>query len=169
VNDATIRRPRSEELGAMVALWERSVRATHGFVSNEDIELFRPLVERGLGDVAADVWVVVSAEDTILGFLAMAEDRIDALFLEPDRRRRGLGSRLVAHAQELSGDALAVDVNEQNAEARAFYQELGFEVIGRSPLDDTGRPYPVLHLRRMSPMATPSSGARSDSRRDPRR
>ena len=43
---------------------------------------------------------------------------------------------------------LTVNVNEQNASGAGFYQRLGFEVIGRSPVDDAGRPYPLLHLRR---------------------
>ena len=60
--------------------------------------------------------------------------------------------RLVAYAQALRPGALAVDVNEQNWPARSFYEALGFVVIGRSPLDDTGRPYPILHMRRGAPL-----------------
>jgi putative acetyltransferase len=41
-----------------------------------------------------------------------------------------------------------VDVNEQNPEARGFYERLGFTVVARSELDGTGRPFPLLHLRR---------------------
>jgi putative acetyltransferase len=58
---------------------------------------------------------------------------------------------LVAHAQELRGGALTVDVNEQNAAARGFYEALGFDVVARSLLDETGRPYPILHMRREAP------------------
>jgi len=43
---------------------------------------------------------------------------------------------------------LRVDVNEQNAGASAFYESMGFQVAGRSPLDRQGRPYPLLHLVR---------------------
>ena len=39
-----------------------------------------------------------------------------------------------------------VDVNEQNPDALAFYQRLGFEVKRRSPLDSIGLPFPILHL-----------------------
>ncbi len=39
-----------------------------------------------------------------------------------------------------------VDVNEQNEQALGFYQHLGFSVIGRSPLDGQGKPYPLLHM-----------------------
>jgi putative acetyltransferase len=61
-----------------------------------------------------------------------------------------LADAKVAHAQELRG-ALTVDVNEQNAAARGFYAALGFDVVARSPLDETGRPYPILHMRREAP------------------
>lgn len=39
-----------------------------------------------------------------------------------------------------------VDVNEQNTQAVGFYARAGFTVTGRSPVDDEGRPYPLLHL-----------------------
>jgi putative acetyltransferase len=60
---------------------------------------------------------------------------------------------LVAHAQERLSGAVSVDVNEENAAARSFYEALGFVLVGRSPLDDTGRPHPLLHLRREAPRA----------------
>jgi hypothetical protein len=67
--------------------------------------------------------------------------------------------RLVAYAQALRPGALAVDVNEQNVAGRSFYEALGFVVIGRSPLDDTGRPYPILHMRRDAPGGAEGSRA----------
>jgi putative acetyltransferase len=56
----------------------------------------------------------------------------------------------VAHAQQLRDGDLTVDVNEQNPAARGFYEALGFVVVGRSPLDDGGRPFPILHMRRQT-------------------
>lgn len=40
-----------------------------------------------------------------------------------------------------------VDVNEQNTQARSFYEHKGFEVIGRSETDEQGEPFPILHMR----------------------
>ena len=91
--------------------------------------------------------------------MGLAGDDISALFLEPVRRGQGGGRRLVAHAQALRGGALTVDVNEQNHAAVGFYQALGFVVVGRSPLDDGGRPFPLLHMRRPAAAARSVGGA----------
>ena len=53
---------------------------------------------------------------------------------------------LVEHARATRGE-LTVDVNEQNTGAVDFYAACGFVVEGRSELDGTGRPYPLLHMR----------------------
>ena len=42
-------------------------------------------------------------------------------------------------------------MNEQNPRALGFYRRMGFEVVGRSELDELGNPYPLLHLRLVKP------------------
>ena len=147
-----IRRARGGEARTLVAVWERSVRATHDFLTEADIVGLRPLVARALADEALELWVLADG-DVPIGFMGLAGDEIAALFLEPAHRGHGGGRRLVAHAQSLRGGALTVDVNEQNPAACGFYEALGFTVVGRSPLDDGGRPFPLLHMRRPAPPA----------------
>jgi len=77
---------------------------------------------------------------------------VAALFLDPAARGRGGGRRLVEHAQALRDGELTVDVNEQNPAACGFYEALGFVVVGRSPVDADGRPFPLLHMRRPAPV-----------------
>ena len=38
--------------------------------------------------------------------------------------------------------------------SRAFYEALGFAVVGRSPVDDMDLPFPILHMRREAPSRT---------------
>lgn len=133
------------------------MRATHHFLTGADIEYFRPLVAKELHGKAMDLWLLVNPASVPLGFIGIAESRIEALFLEPAAHRRGGGRRLVEHVQTLRGGALTVDVNEANEPARAFYERLGFIVVGRSALDDTGRPFPLLHLRRPPPAVAADS------------
>jgi len=145
-----IRRARPADSGALLALWERSVRATHEFLTEDDIVGLRPHVAQALRDDALELWALTD-EDVPIGFMGLAGDDIAALFLEPAHRGRGGGRRLVAHAQALRGGELTVDVNEQNPAARGFYEALGFVVAGRSTLDADGRPFPLLHMRRPAP------------------
>jgi putative acetyltransferase len=146
-----IRAARAGEIDLLVVLWERSVRATHDFLTEADIAELRPRVGEALRDDALDLWVLVDARDRAVGFLGLEGHDISALFLDPDRRGQGGGRLLVAHAQALRGGALTVDVNEQNRAAHGFYEALGFAVVGRSPRDDEGRPFPLLHMRRDPP------------------
>lgn len=146
-----IRRARSTEAPALLAMWERSVRATHTFLTEADIAFYRPLTAEILSDDALDVWVLAEEDEGLVGFLGLAGHSIEALFLEPGRRREGSGRRLVEHAQKINGGALTVDVNEQNDDARRFYDALGFTVVARTSHDSTGRPYPIVHLRREAP------------------
>jgi putative acetyltransferase len=138
----------------MLTLWERSVRATHHFLTEDDIGTLRPRVKELFGGAApCDFWVAVRAEDIPLGFLGYARDSVEALFIDPDHRGRGVGTLLMQHAQQLSGGALVVEVNEQNDGALGFYKAQGFSVVSRSPLDSEGRPFPLLHMRRPAPAA----------------
>jgi putative acetyltransferase len=149
--DLSVRPARVAERDQLVDLWERSARATHAFLSEADIVSLRPQVARELASNAIDWWVAVTADDTPIGFLGFASNAIEGLFIDPDRLGQGAGKRLVAHAQQLSRDALSVEVNEQNQAAVAFYNALGFAVVARSPLDDAGRPFPTLRMMRARP------------------
>jgi GNAT superfamily N-acetyltransferase len=129
--DTHIRSASASDRLTLLALWERSVRATHGFLSEEAIEFLRPRVSGILAGDALELWVLADADGPI-GFLGLFGKAIEALFLEPEYRRRGGGRRLVAHAQAVRGGSLTVDVNEQNESARRFYEALGFVMVGRS-------------------------------------
>jgi putative acetyltransferase len=148
MRDMKIRAPRPDEHDALLRIWERSVRATHHFLREDDIVALRPLVAEELASDGVEWWVLASGADTPIGFLGVIGNAIEGLFLDPEHRRKGGGRYLVAHAQQLRPGPLSVDVNEQNDAARYFYQALGFRVIGRSPTDAGGRPFPLLHLQR---------------------
>jgi putative acetyltransferase len=147
-----IRRAMPTDGEVLFDVWLRSVRATHSFVSEEDMRSFIPLVRDYLTSGEADLRVLCSGSGAIMGFLGMSGSKIDSLFLAPEHQHKGGGRRLVRHARELRGE-LTVDVNEQNTAACRFYEACGLVVEGRSELDDTGRPYPLLHMRLARPDA----------------
>jgi putative acetyltransferase len=145
-----IRQAISSDHAVLLDVWLRSVRATHTFVSDEELQSMIPQVRDYLASREPEFWVVVDDSGAVMGFMGMSGSKMESLFLAPEFQRRGAGRRLVQHAQALHGE-LTVDVNEQNAAARRFYEACGFVVEGRSEFDDQGRPYPLLHLRLAGP------------------
>ncbi len=134
-----------EDIPRSVEVWEASVRATHHFVCEEDILLFRGMVRDALAHMT-ELACVRDEQGQVAGFIAAADGKVEMLFLHPDARGQGAGRRLLEYAITTLG-ATEVDVNEQNEQAVGFYQRMGFLVVGRSELDGTGKPYPLLHMR----------------------
>ncbi len=136
-----------DEYPEVMQVWEASVRATHHFLKEEDIILFRRLIPEQYLD-AVRLFAARDAADRILGFLGVSDDNIEMLFIHPDARGKGIGSTLLHHAVDVL-HLSQVDVNEQNEQAVGFYQRMGFVVVGRSERDGTGKPYPLLHLKKI--------------------
>ena len=134
-----------EDYILILEVWEASVRATHHFLKEEDIEFFKPLILNTYLD-AVDLRVVKNRENRIVGFLGVADHNLEMLFIHPDFRGKGIGKALLEHAVK-EMEVTKVDVNEQNDQAVGFYQYLGFKIYGRSEVDGLGKPYPLLHMK----------------------
>lgn len=141
-----IRQATKEDRELLPDLWLRSVRATHTFLTEGEIQSLLPFVREYLTSPDAELWVLFSADGAVMGFLGMSGCKIEAMFLAPEFLRQGGGRRFVEHALSLHAE-LTVDVNEQNPAACRFYESCGFVVERRSGQDDAGRPYPLLHMR----------------------
>ncbi len=132
------------EYPEVVDLWEASVRATHHFLKEEDIAYFKPLILNIYLD-AVELRCMRNSEGKILGFSGVAEGNLEMLFIHPDYRGQQIGKKLLDYAIQ-EQEVNKVDVNEQNEQALGFYQHFGFEVVSRSELDPSGKPYPILHM-----------------------
>ena len=139
-------RPSTEsDNAALTDIWRASVRATHDFISEADFLELDILVSKHYLP-GTRVWVAVDNNGQARGFLGLSGANVDSLFIDPASRGQGLGRDLLRHAESIAG-RLSVDVNEQNRQAVGFYLHMGFRRTGRSPVDDAGRPYPILHMR----------------------
>lgn len=145
VNDHDILPVKKSDYLEIIEVWESSVRATHHFLSEEDIQYFKPLILNQYLD-AVSLFCTKDANGRITGFAGIADNKIEMLFVHADERGKSYGQTLLRHAMS-NFDALKVDVNEQNEQAVGFYKHMGFEVISRSPLDSLGKPFPLLHMQ----------------------
>lgn len=134
-----------DEYPEVVDVWEASVRATHHFLKEEDITYYKPLILNTYLN-SVELRCVRNNGNKILGFLGVADQQLEMLFIAPEHRGHQIGKTLLEYAiQNLNVNK--VDVNEQNEQAVGFYEHLGFEITGRSTLDATGKPYPILHMQ----------------------
>ena len=129
----------------LLEVWERSVRATHLFLSADEVAEIKPYVPQALREVPHLV-AAWRADGAPAGFLGVDGRKLEMLFLAPEERGKGLGRKLVQYGMERF-DIREVTVNEQNPQARGFYEHMGFCVCQRSELDEQGRPYPILKMR----------------------
>lgn len=127
----------------MVALWRASVEATHAFLTPPEIDAIEAYVPDAIRAVPL-LEVAMAGGGRPVGFAGIDGDMLEMLFVAPDLRGRGVGSLLLDRA--FARGVRRVDVNEQNPQARGFYEHKGFRVVGRSELDGQGAPYPILHM-----------------------
>lgn len=128
----------------LVDIWEKSVLATHDFLSAKEVATIKKYVPQAIAEV--EHLAVAEEDGSSLGFIGIDQHRIEMLFIDPDIRGRGLGKKLI----QFMIDNYAVDsvtVNEQNSQAVGFYQHLGFKTYQRTDLDEEGNPYPLLYMK----------------------
>src|SRR5262245_17565944 len=107
-----IRRGTEHDIDALVAIWRTSVRATHDFLSDAEIQSLEPVV-RDQALPALELWVLCSDSSEAIGFMGLQDNSLAALFVSPAHFGKGGGRQLLELARKLKG-SLLVDVNEQN-------------------------------------------------------
>lgn len=125
-------------------LWQTSVKATHHFLPDDFTEQWRDQVETVFLSMV-QLYCAKDEAGKIVGFVGVAEQKIEMLFLDPNTRGKGIGKQLTEFAIQTL-QANAVDVNEQNEQAVGFYLKMGFKQVSRSEKDAQGNDYPILHL-----------------------
>lgn len=128
----------------LVALWETSVRATHHFLTEEDIQNLVPFVRRGLSGL--ETLVVIYKRHAPAAFMGIHTEKIEMLFVSPDYFGKGIG-RALTELGIVGYGVRYVDVNEQNPQAVRFYRHIGFEVFERTEVDAEGNPFPILKMQ----------------------
>ena len=137
-----------ELIWQLTEVWEASVRATHRFLTEPEIQAIKEEVPEALRSVPHLV-VAEDGEGRPAAFLGTAGAMLEMLFLAPGARGQGLGGRMLRHAVQVYGVS-EVSVNEQNPQAVGFYEHLGFRTYRRTDRDEQGRPYSILYMRRDS-------------------
>ncbi len=135
----------SEKLkNELVEVWEASVRSTHHFLTEKDIQFFKPLVRNKYIPVV-ELYIIRNKQNRIAAFMGLSDELIEMLFVHPEEQGKGYGKQLIGFAI-YNRQIFNVDVNEQNEKATSFYLNKGFNIAGRDETDPSGKPFPILHL-----------------------
>ncbi|MEE3439737.1 MULTISPECIES: GNAT family N-acetyltransferase [Ruminococcus] len=137
---------KSEDLkSTLLNIWEQSVKATHTFLTDEEIKKIKGYVPMAISGVKH---LIVAEDDIgeIVGFIGVESRKIEMLFISPLCRGKGIGKSLVKFGVE-NYNVNEVTVNQQNPQAVGFYEHLGFKTYKRTELDEEGNPYPLLYMK----------------------
>lgn len=131
----------------LTTIWEDSVRASHLFLSEAEIQEIKAYVPQALTGVS-HLLVAERAQGQPVAFMGIEGPRLEMLFLSPAERGAGLGRQLLEYGIR-HYHLLELTVNEQNPQAVGFYQHMGFETYRRTDCDEQGGPYPLLYMKRV--------------------
>ena len=133
-----------DSIDKLYIVWKKSVRATHLFLSENDIVNIAKYVKQAL--IVIKHLIVVSINNEFVGFMGIDDRKLEMLFLDPDARGNGIGRKLIEYGIS-NYNINEVSVNEQNTNAYGFYKHMGFNVYNRSEYDELGNNFPILYMK----------------------
>lgn len=132
-------------LESLLNIWEASVRTTHLFLSDVEINQIKKYVPQAFSEVER-LTAAADASGKPVAFMVVTGERLEMLFVAPEVRGTGIGKQLLLHGIESYG-VREVTVNEQNPQAIGFYEHMGFATYKRTDFDKEGNPYPLLYMK----------------------
>lgn len=135
----------SDLISKLIAVWEASVKATHLFLSDSEILSIKEYVPQALKSVDKLI-IAENEEEKPIAFMGIENETLEMLFITPSERRQGLGKLLIQYGIS-NYKVNRLTVNEQNPQAKGFYEHMGFHVYKRTDYDEQGNPYPLLYMR----------------------
>ncbi len=132
-------------INQLLEVWEDSVKATHLFLSDKEINNIKEYVPQVISGVSHLV-IIENENNTPIAFMGIEDKKLEMLFIKNSEIGKGLGKQLLNYGIE-NYNVNELVVNEQNHNAKGFYEYMGFKTYKRTELDEQGNPYPILYMR----------------------
>ena len=132
-DNTMIREFGENDLAAVMQIWLDTNIEAHGFIQKEYWTTNYAAVKEMLPQ--AEVYVYED-DDThqIAGFIGLANNYIEGLFIKKDAQSKGMGKQLLNHVKKLKS-VLSLSVYQKNTRAVAFYLREQF-IIQSENMDD---------------------------------
>lgn len=118
-----IRKREEKDTEHIIRIWQEASKIAHAFLADDFVEK----AKKDLRDVylpLTDTWVYED-DHGVIGFISMLGQEIGGLFVWPHDQKKGIGTQLVNFVKAFHSE-MQVDVFEENALGRAFYDKYGF-------------------------------------------
>ncbi|WP_217523141.1 MULTISPECIES: N-acetyltransferase [Vibrio] len=130
-----IRKYNDNDLDSILEIWLTASMKAHDFVS---AEFWKSQVDnmRNIYLPASEI-CVYEMDSKVVGFYALYESNLAAIFVEPDLQGKGIGKQLLTHARS-QRVMLTLSVYKENHASYQFYLSQGFNVISEQVDEHTG-------------------------------
>ncbi|MEM7103735.1 MAG: N-acetyltransferase [Bacteroidota bacterium] len=130
-----IREYQSADLESLLNTWYQASLVAHPFLEDAFLQKEKQMIQ--------DVYIpntktwVYEDEGIVVGFIAMMDNEVGAIFVMPNKQGRGIGSQLMNWAAQMHS-TLEVEVFEKNKIGRGFYKRYGFRFLSKNMHEETG-------------------------------
>lgn len=130
-----IRKYSDNDLDSVIEIWlEASIKA-HSFVA-EDFWRSQIGNMRDLYIPASETYVY-ELDSEVVGFYALYENNLAAIFVKPELQGKGIGKQLINHAKTLR-QTINLNVYKENQASYDFYRSQGFKLANEQTDPHTG-------------------------------
>ena len=128
-------------LSKLLSLWEDTVRATHLFLSHDEIMKIKCYVPQALQEVPHLI-IAEESKGTPLAFMGIADSQLEMLFVKVNKRGFGIGKKLLTYGIKNYG-LQRVAVNKQNPSAIDFIKSRDFTYMAKAKSMNKVDPTPL--------------------------
>ena len=82
----------------LILVWEKSVKATHLFLSEKEVEEIKKYIPQALNGIAHLI-IAENQDSRPVAFMGIEEQKLEMLFIAPEERGKGLGRKLIQYAE----------------------------------------------------------------------
>jgi len=134
-NQFHIRKATAEHFPLLAEIWLEASRSAHSFV-DESYWTANKQAMQSQYLPSSEVHICVH-NDSVVGFIAMVDNYLAALFIDPSRQGSGYGKLLLNYVKS-TRDAITLNVFARNEKATAFYRKQGFSITSKQIDEPTG-------------------------------
>lgn len=135
MNRAIIRMATQNDIDECVEIWYKSSVLAHDFISQKYWQENKEMM-RSIYLPSSELYVSI-LNNAIVGFVALVDNCLAAIFVLPECQGEGVGSLLVEQAKKCRTQ-LSLNVYKKNTKSVAFYKSKGFVIVSQSVDKATG-------------------------------